>query len=170
MKRGQAIYSEGKITYWPAYEAGKIGLIFLGGTGALFTATSLWILLDDPSRGTQRTILVLFPLIFVALYVAICFVLRAMRTKIVISKEGIEYFKNMDTIDKQIDWKDVGAVSFTQELWYGRKACQIFLSKAKAQSSRKKDECDFLLPVQSVDEQTLLQLIPEHLWKNKLGE
>ena len=110
MKRGQAIYSEGKITYWPAYEAGKIGLIFLGGTGALFTATSLWILLDDPSRGTQRTILVLFPLIFVALYVAICFVLRAMRTKIVISKEGIEYFKNMDTIDKQIDWKDVGAV------------------------------------------------------------
>lgn len=166
MKQKQAIYSESRIIYWPAYEAGRIGLIFFGVIGTLFVATSIWILLDTSSRETRLTLLVLLPLMLVVLYAIIRCVLRTMHTKIVVSKKGVEYFNSVGAIDKQIDWKDVAAVYFTQELWYGRKSCKIFFTKTILHNSREKNECDFLFPVQSVDEQKLVQLIPEQLWKN----
>ena len=166
MKRFQTEYSENSITYWPAYEAGKIGMIFLVVLGTLFIATSIWALLDNPSRKTSLEILVAFPLVVVALCSAFSFVFRTMHTKIVVSKEGIGCFKSIVAVEKQISWKEVSAVYFSQDPWYGRKSCRIYFYKSLSPKLHEKDTCDFVLPVASVDEQKLLQLIPNHLWKN----
>lgn len=166
MKRFQAEYSENSITYWPAYEAGKIGIIFFVVIGTLFIATSIWTLLDNPSRKTYLGILVAFPLVVVALCSVFSLILRTMHTKIVVSKEGIGYFKSNVAIEKQISWKEVSAIYFSQDLWYGNKSCRIVFNKSLSPKLHEKDICDFVLPVSSVDEQKLLQLIPNHLWKN----
>ena len=47
MKKIQAEYFENSITYWPTYEVRIIALIVLG---TLFIATSIWVLLDNPSK------------------------------------------------------------------------------------------------------------------------
>ena len=166
MKRFQAEYSENSITYWPTYEAGKVGIIALIVVGSLFIATSIWVLLDNPSRITALEILVAFPLVVFALYCAGRYLSRVMYTKIVVSKEGIVYFKNNTAIEKQISWDEVSAVFFSQDPWYGRKICKIFFDKAPSQELNEKDKCDFVFPVSSVDEQKLLHVIPKYLWKN----
>ena len=130
MKRFQAEYSENSITYWPAYEAGKIGIIFFVVIGTLFIATSIWTLLDNPSRKTYLGILVAFPLVVVALCSVFSLILRTMHTKIVVSKEGIGYFKSNVAIEKQISWKEVSAIYFSQDLWYGNKSCRIVFNKS----------------------------------------
>ncbi len=50
MKRFRTQYSENSITYWPSYEAGVIGIIFLVVLGTLFVTTAIWTLLDNPSK------------------------------------------------------------------------------------------------------------------------
>ena len=92
MKRFQAEYSETSITYWPIYEAGKIGRIFLVVLGTLFITTSILILLDNPLSATFWGILVIFPLVVAALYYAFSYISRTMYTKIVVSTEGIVFF------------------------------------------------------------------------------
>ncbi len=166
MKKFQTEYSENRITYWPSYEGGRIGIILFFVVGTLFIATSIWTLSDNPSRETRLEIQVALPIVVVALCAVFCFILRTMHTKIVVSNAGIEYFKNNDATEKRINWEDVSAVYFSQELWYGRKSCRIFLHKTLTQKPYEKDKCDFVLPVCSVDEQKLLQLIPDNLWKN----
>ena len=166
MKRFQAEYSENSITYWPTYEAGVIGSIFLVVLGSLFIATSIWVLLDNPSRTIALEILVAFLLVVFALYCAGRYLSRVMHTKIVVSKEGIVYFQNNTAIEKQISWDEVSAVCFCQDPWYGRKSYRIYFDKTPSQELHEKDKCDFVLPVSSVDEQKLLQLITKYLWKN----
>lgn len=166
MKRLQTEYSKNSITYWPAYEAGKIGIISLVVLGTLFVTTTIWTLLDNPSRETQLEVQVALPLVVFAFCVAIRYAYRVMHKKIVISNAGIASFKNNGEAEKQIVWKDIEAVYFSQELWYGRKTCRIFFKKITPQSPHEKDKCDFAFPVHSVDEQKLLQLIPKYLWKN----
>ena len=166
MKRFQAEYSENSITYWPIYEAGKIGRIFLVVLGTLFITTFIMILLDNPSSATFWGSLVIFPLVVAALYYAFCYISRTMYTKIVVSTEGIVFFKNNNALEKQICWSEVLAVYFSQDPWYGRTSCRIFFNKDQPQEPSVKDKCDFVLPVSSVDEQKLLQVIPKYLWKN----
>lgn len=166
MKRFQTEYSENSITYWPAYEAGKIGIVFLIVLGTLFIATAIWTLLDNPSRETQLETQVALPIVVFVLCVVLRYAYRTMHKKIVVSNAGITYFKNNVAAEKQIGWKDIEAVYFSQELWYGRKSCRIFFKKITSQRPWEKDKCDFVLPVHSGDEQKLLQLIPNHLWKN----
>ena len=166
MKRFQAEYSETSITYWPIYEAGKIGRIFLVALGTLFVTTSILILLDNPSTGTFWGILVIFPLVVAALYYAFSYISRTMYTKIVVSTEGIVFFKNNIAIEKQISWDEVSAVYFSQDPWYGKKSCRIFFNKEQPHEPREKYQCDFALTISSVDEQKLQQLIPNYLWKN----
>ena len=89
-----------------------------------------------------------------------------MYTKIVVSTEGIVLFKNNVAIEKQISWCEVSAVYFSQDPWYGRKLCRIFFNKEQSHELREKDKCDFVLPISSVDEQKLQQLIPNYLWEN----
>lgn len=50
MKRFEAKYSENSITYWPYYESGKVGIIYLTLIGTLFVGAAIWTLLDNPSR------------------------------------------------------------------------------------------------------------------------
>lgn len=166
MKRFQAQYSETSIIYWPVYEAGKIGIIFLVVIGTLFITPSIWILLDNPSGKTCLKTLVAFSLVVIALYSASRLIFRTMHTKIVVSKEGIVYFKSNGVIKKQISWKEVLAVYFNQDPWYGRKSCRIFLNNSLSSKLHEKGACDFVLPIASVDEQKLLHLIPSYLWKN----
>ena len=166
MKRFQTEYSENSITYWPAYEAGKIGIIFLVVLGTLFVTTAIWTLIDNPSRETQLETQVALPIVVFVLCVMLRYTYRTMHKKIVISNTGIAYFKNNVAAEQQIEWKDVEAVYFCQDPWYGRKSCRIFFSKTSSPKIHKKDACDFVLPVASVDEQKLLQLIPNHLRKN----
>lgn len=167
MKQFQTKYTENSITFWPAHEACKIGIVFLSVLGTLLSATSIWTLLDNPSRKTCLEILVAFPLVAVVLYFIFCFLFRTMHIKIVVSKEGVECFKSKAAIAKQIYWKDVSAVYFNQDPWYGRKSCRIFINKSLSPRQHEKDTCDFVLPVASIDEQMLLQLIPNYLWKNR---
>lgn len=166
MKRFQTEYSENSITYWPAYEAGKIGIIFLSVLGTLFIATAIWILFDNPSRETQLETQVALPIVVFVLCIVLRYTYRTMHTKIVISKAGIAYFKNNVAIEKRINWEEVSAVYFSQDPWYGRKSCRIFFKKISSQRPRELDKCDFVLPVYSVNEQKLLQLIPKSLWIN----
>jgi hypothetical protein len=70
MKKFQAEYSENSITYWPTYEAGKVGIIALIVLGTLFIVTSIWALLDNPSKTTALEIVVAFPLVVFVLYLA----------------------------------------------------------------------------------------------------
>ena len=125
MKRFQAEYSENSITYWPIYEAGIIGRIFLVVLGTLFITTFIMILLDNPSSATFWGILVIFPLVIAALYYAFSYISRTMYTKIVVSTEGIVFFKNNDAIEKQICWSEVSAVYFSLDPWYGRTSCRL---------------------------------------------
>ena len=69
-------------------------------------------------------------------------------------------------IEKQINWDEVSVVYFSQDPWYGTKSCRIFFNKEQPHEPREKDKCDFVLPISSVDEQKLQQLIPNYLWKN----
>lgn len=165
-KRFQIDYSENSITYWPAYDAGKIGFIYFVVLGLIFIATSIWILLDNPSSETRLEIQMAFPIVVLALCVVFGFIYRAMHVKIVVSDTGIEYFKNNVLAEIQISWEDISAVYFRQDLWYGRKSCEIFLKKTTSERPSEKGKCDFKIPVHSVDEQKLLQFIPRYLWKN----
>ena len=166
MKRFQTEYSENSITYWPFYEAGKIGIISLVVLGTLFVTTAIWTLLDNPSRETRLETQVALPIVALVLCVVLRYIYRTMHKKIVISNTGIVYFRNNVAVEKQIGWEDIEAVYFSQELWYGRKSCRIFFKKASSQRPREIDKCDFVLPVYYVDEQKLLQLIPKCLWAN----
>ena len=166
MKKFQTEYSENSITYWPTYEAAKVGMIALIVLGTLFIATSIWVLLDNPSKTTALEIVVAFPLVVFVLYLTTRYLSRMMYSKIVVSTEGIVYFKNSVTIKKQISWSEVSAVYFSQDLWYGRQSCRIFFNKEQSQQCCEKDSPDFVLPISSVDEQKLQQLIPDYLWKN----
>lgn len=166
MNRFQTEYSENSITYWPSYEAGKIGIIFLIVLGTLFVTTAIWTLLDNPSRETQLETWVALPIVVFVLCVVFRYTYRTMNKKIVISNTGIVYFRNNVTVEIQIGWNDIDAVYFSQELWYGRRSCSIFLKKISSQSPCENDKCDLVLPVYSVDEQKLLQLIPKCLWAN----
>ena len=170
MKQFQTKYSKDSITYWPSYEVGRIGIIFFLLLGILFIATSIWTLLDNTSRETRLELQVALPIVVVALCAMLRFVYRTMHTRIVVSNTGIEYFKNDNVAEKQISWGDVAAVYFIQEPWYGRKTCRIFLNNGASQNSCEMDKCDFVLPVNSVDERKLLQLIPDYLWKNNPWE
>ena len=107
MKRFQAKYTENSITYWPTYEVGKIGIIFFVILGSLFVALALWVLLDNSSKKTFLQFLIALPLAVVALYVVISFMFRIMHAKIVVSTEGILYFKYDGLIEKQISWENV---------------------------------------------------------------
>lgn len=167
MKKFQTEYSENSITYSPAYEAGRVGTIMVLVLGSLFIATSIWTLLDNPSGETHLEIQVALPVVMVILCFILGFIFRTMRTKIIVSNKGIECFKNNVVAEKQIIWENVSAVYFCQELWYGRKSCKIFFKNTTHSEPNKKDKCDFVLPVCSVDEQKLLQFIPVHLWENK---
>ena len=166
MKRFQTEYSENRITYWPAYEAGKIGIISLIVLGTLFITTAIWTLFDNPSRETRLETQVTIPIVVFVLCVLLRYTYRTMHIRIVISNTGIEYFKNNVAAEKQIAWENVESVYFSQELWYGRKSCGIFFKRTASQRPSEKDRCDFVLPVHSVDEQKLLQLIPKCLWAN----
>jgi hypothetical protein len=134
--------------------------------GTLFITTSILILLDNPLSATFWGTLVIFPLVVAALYYAFSYIFRTMYTKIVVSTEGIVFFENNNAIEKQICWGEVSAVYFSQDPWYGRKSCRIFLNKEQPHEPSEKDKCDFALPISSVDEQKLQQLIPNYLWKN----
>ena len=166
MKQYQTEYSENSVTYWPSYTAGRIGIVLLLVIGILFIITSVWTLLDNPSKETQLEIQVAFPIVVIALCAIFRIIYRTMHVKIVISNTGIGYYKNNVVAEQQILWKDISAVYFNQEHWYGRKTCKIFLTKTSSLTPCKKDKCDFVLPVCSVDEQKLVQLIPAYLWKN----
>lgn len=166
MKKFQAEYSENSITYWPTYEAGKIGIIALMVLGTLFIATSIWVLLDNPSKETALETVVAFPLVVLVLYFATRYLTRMMYSKIVVSTEGIVCFKGSVASKKQISWSEVSAVYFHQDPWYGRQSCRIFFKKDQFQESCEKDRPDFVLPISSVDEQKLQQLIPAYLWNN----
>lgn len=166
MKRIQSEYSENGITYWPSYEAGRIGLIFFSVLGTLFIATSILALLDNPSRETRSGILIALPIVVIALCATLRFVYRAMQIKFVVSDAGIAYFENTAVPKTQISWEDVTGIYFEQELWHGRKSCKIILNEALYPAHLTKDGCVFILPVYSVDTQILLKFIPNHLWKN----
>lgn len=166
MKQLQAEYSDNSITYWPTYEAGKIGRVFLVVSCILFVATSLCLALGNSTRATRLGILLVFPFVMTTFYYALSYVSRIMHMKIVVSSEGIAHFKSKTTIEKQIGWEDVTAVYFFQDPWYGRKSCRIYLKKAQSPRISEKDKCDYVLPVNSVDERKLLRLIPSCLWKN----
>ncbi len=167
MKRLQAEYSENSITYWPAYEAGRVGIIALIVIGALFVITAIWTLLDDPSKETCIETLVALPIVVLALCVVLRYTYRIMHKKIVVSNKGIVCFRNNVAIEEQVSWEDVEAVYFCQELWYGRKSCRIFLKKPSSHPLKKGGNCDFVLPIVSVEENKLFQFIPNNLWKNK---
>ena len=167
MKRFRAEYSENRIAYWPTYEAGKIAKIFIVLVGAVFIATSILVLLDNSSRITQVEIMVALPLVIVSFLCAFIYISRIMYTKIVVSAEGIVSYKSNGVIEKQISWGEVSAVYFSQDHWYGRTSCWIYLDKAHESMYEEKDKCDFVLPVSFVDEEKLLQVIPNHLWKNR---
>jgi len=141
-------------------------MCLLFGLGGLTIAISIWTLLDNPSNATQLEILITLPIIVITLCTMFWINLRIMFTKIVVSKEGIKYFKNNTVLKKEIHWNDVSEVYFKQEGWYGRKSCGIFLKKEISQYSHKKAKYDFVLPVYFVDKQKLLHLIPSSLWKN----
>jgi len=166
MKRFQAEYSENSITYWPIYEAGKIGKIFLFMLGALLIATFILILLNNPSSATFWGIMVILPLVVAALYYALSYISRTMYTKIVVSTEGIVFFKNNNAIEQQRCRGEVSAVYFSQDPWYGRKTCRIFFKKEQVHEPCEKDRPNFVLPISSVDEQKLQKLIPNDLWGN----
>lgn len=166
MKRFQTEYSENSITYWPVYEAGRTGILFFIVLGTLFVATSIWVLLDNPSRGTRLGTLAALSIVAVALYAIIRLISRVMDTKIIVSTKGIVCFKGDASIEEQISWENVSAVYFAQDSWYGRKSCRIHLKKASSSELHINDPCDFVLPVSSVDEKKLLQFVPSHLWKN----
>ena len=166
MKRFQAEYTENSITYWPTYEAGKVGIIALIVLGTLFIATSIWVLLDNPSKTTALEIVVAFPLVVFVLYLTTRYLSQMMYSKIVVSAEGIVYFKDSVASKKQISWSEVLGVYFHQDPWYGRKTCRIFFKKEQAHEPREKDRPNFVLPISSVDEQKLQQLIPNDLWGN----
>ena len=170
MKRFQTEYSENSITYWPAYEVGKIGLIYFIVLGILLLTTFIWILLDNPSRETQLFALVALPIVVFVLLVVFRYTYRTMYKKIVVSNTGIEYFKNNVAAKKQIRWEDIEAVYFSQDPWYGRKSYRIIFKKEISQSPRKGDKCDFAIPVDAIDEQKLLQFIPRHLREKKTGD
>ena len=166
MKKFQAEYSENSITYWPTYEAAKVGMIALTVLGTLFIVTSIWALLDNPSKTTASEIVVAFPLVVLVLYLAARYLSRMMYSKIVVSTEGIVYFKDSIARKKQISWSEVLGVYFHQDPWYGRKTCRIFFKKEQAHEPREKDRPNFVLPISSGDEQKLQQLIPNDLWGN----
>lgn len=166
MKKIQAKYSENSIIYWPSYAAGRIGIIYLGVVGIPFIATLIWTLLDNPSNEARLETQMALPLVVIALCTVFSLIYRKMHTKIIVSSTGIEYFKNDNVAEKKIKWEDVSAIYFKQELWYGRKTCRIFLKNSGSLTFGKNNKCDFVLPVYSVDEQKLLQLIPDYLWKN----
>ena len=166
MKRFQTEYSENSITYWPAYEAGKIGIIAFIVLGSLFVTTAIWALVNDPSRETRLETLVALPIVVLALCVALRYTYRIMYKKIVISNTGIACFRNNVAVEKQFAWKDVEAVYFCQDPWYGKKSCRIYFKKISAPRIHKNDKCDFVLPIYSVDEENLLLLIPKCLWAN----
>ena len=166
IKRFQAEYSENSITYWPIYEAGKIGIIYLTVLGILFVTTSIWILLDNPSRQTCLETQIALPIGVLALCILLGYIYRTMYKKIVVSNEGIICYKNNDRVEKHILWEDVELVYFRQDSWYGRKSCKIFLKNTSFKSPRETQKCDFAFPVNSVDEHKLLQLVPDCLWAN----
>lgn len=165
-KRFQSEYSKNSITYCPAYEAGRIGIIFFSILGTLALATSVWTLLDNPSRETRLGILAVLPIIVIALCATLRYIYRAMQIKFVVSDKGIARFKNDTVLEIQIRWEDVTAIYFEQELWHGRKSCRIVLNEALHPGLHEKDGCVFILPVYSVDEQKLQKFIPDYLWRN----
>lgn len=166
MKRFQTEYSESSVAYRPFYEAGKIGIISLVVLDALFIATAVWTLVDNPSREMCLVIPIVILIAVCVLCIVFRYIYRAMHEKIIVSNTGIVYFRNNVAVEKQIEWEDVESVYFAQDSWYGRKSFRIFLKKISFQSPRKIDKCDFVIPVNSVDEQKLLQLIPKGLWAN----
>ncbi len=165
MKRFKTEYSEKSITYWPTYEAGKIGIVFSSIIGTIFVATAIWTLLDNPSHGTQVITSVAIPVVVLVLCVVLRYLYRTVHIKIVVSDIGITYFKN-NIPEEKFEWNDIDAIYFYRDPWYGRKSCRILLKKGSSPKRNKKNACDFVLPVYSVDEQKLLQLIPHHLQKN----
>ena len=166
MKRFKTEYSESSITYWPTYEAGIIGIIFFVVLETAYVVTAICILLDNTSRGPRLATLFTLPISVCVLYVVLCYIYRTMHMKITVSAAEITYMKNNVAEEEKIEWSDVETVCFYQDPWHGRKSCRIFLNEESSKKCDKKDACDFVLPVASVDEQKLLQLIPNHLWKN----
>ena len=167
MKIIQTEYSENSVTYWPVYKEGKIGIILSAIFGMLCVALGILILLDNSSKGTKLTILAALLIVIFVLLVGIRYIYRIMYMKIIVSDTEITYCKNNTADKKQILWENVESVYFNQDLWYGRKSLKIFCRKSENQKSAEKDICDCVLPVNAVDEQKLLQLIPNHLWKNQ---
>ena len=166
MKRFQSEYSENRVTYWPYYEVGKIGIISLIVLGTLFVTTAIWTLLDNPSREMRLETQVALLIVFLVLCVVLRYTYRTMHKKIVVSTQGIVWFRNNVAIEKHVGWNDIEAIYFRQELWYGRRSCRIFLKKISPQSQHENDKGYLTLPVSSVDEKKLLQLIPKCLWAN----
>ena len=166
MKRFEAQYSENSITYWPYYESGKVGIIYLTLIGTLFVGAAIWMLLDNLSRETRIETQISLPTVLLLLCVAFYYIYRTMHVKIVVSDTGIKVFGKGVTIKKQIDWKDIQAVYFSQGL-YGRASLRLFVNKPPSQSYDKNNKCDFAISINSVDEKKLLQLVPKRLWANK---
>ena len=165
MKRNETVYTNTSIEYWPSYEAGKIGIIYLSVLEAVFVAVSLWILLDGV-LSTMHVMIFLAVVLSAVVYLTLLwFTRRMMVNRIKVTNIGIEIYSYLE-LRKSIRWENVSVVLFHTDAWYGKKSCRIYLKRNNQIIPRNADPCDIVLPVFSVDEKKLLQLIPESLWKN----
>ena len=162
MRQFEANCTDSSITYWPSYEAGKIGVIALSLLEVTLIADLLWALADKITVETRFGIIATV-LISAAFYFLLCrFLIRRKYDQYVVSYVGIQYSNKYTKDIRQINWEDVSAVCFAQDRWFGRKSCRIHINKSFSADR----PCDFILPVHSVNEQNLLQFIPDSLRKN----
>lgn len=166
MKQSRTKYTEESVTYFPCYEAGKLGIIATTILGILAIAVFLLVLFGNYTSETVLFVMIASPLVILMLVLMLVGLIHQMRMKIVVSTDGIELFHGGNTPQKQVAWEDVSGVYFHKDGWYGREVCRIFLKSTFSLCSAGSSKCDFILPLYGAVLENILLLIPRHLWKN----
>ena len=163
MKDYKAKYSDNGIIYWPSYEAGIVGVVFLLVSGSMLLVMFLITLFDNIATGIQQEIIIAIPAIIIIMLILLGFILKAMYVRIEISDIGITLSNSFTKTKISVKWQEVSDVNFCQEYWFGRKTCRIYLEKTDIQPNLNKRPCDLEIPIFSVNENKLLQFFQTHL-------
>jgi len=154
------------ISYWPSLEAGKIGFLLVSILGFTFIINALWTLSDATTIGVKIKTIVVVSFAGIGLYMIFRKIYRAMYIQITISVDSIVIENKRTAFYRKISWEDVSEVYFHQENWFGRKTCRIYLKQDKMKEKKDFEASALVLPIFSVDENKLVEIIPKCLWKN----
>lgn len=164
MKKNEhnATHDDDCLTYFPHYNEGKCVFILLTIGLLIFVIVNICILcFDASSNSTTPALLAIFSAVALS-FAILTVVYRNMADEFVLTRDAILHRNVRKNIQVKILWECVSKVSFHQDKWNGRKICKVYFKTTSNSTPNKK--CDYIIPVNSVNQTELLSFIPPSLF------